>query len=507
MAAYLVGKDDECAAAWESAYRVSLEHDDAEGAARCAFWLAFFLMMRGQMSQAGGWLARANRLIEERALDCTARGYLCIPALLGALDSGDAAGAHDLALEATEIAARFDDADLRAFGTLGHGQALIAMGERSAGMARLDEVMVSVTAAEVGPITSGIVYCAVIIECMQLFDLPRASEWTDALSSWCDAQPDLVPYRGQCLVHRSQLQQAAGRWPDAITTAEAACRSLTDPPHPALGLAYYQEAELHRLVGSFDDAETAYRRASRNGHHPMPGLALLQLARGEVPAAAATITRALQEASNSVERPALLAAATEIFRAAGDVAGARSTADELATIAASSSSEVLNAMAAQASGAVLVTEGEPAAALVELRTAASTWQSLHMPYEAARAASLRGLACAALGDRMSAALEFDNAKEVFTELGAQPELERLAALASGLSDPPDPQATAGSRMLSAREREVLAEVAAGKTNREIAESLVISQHTVGRHVENIFTKLGVTSRAAATAYAYEHQIL
>ena len=130
-----------------------------------------------------------------------------------ALESGDAAAARDLAVAATNVGRRFGDADLCAFGTLGHGQALIALDDTAGGTARLDEAMVSVTAGEVGPIATGIVYCAVILECMQLFDLQRATEWTEALRSWCDDQPDLVPYRGQCLVHRSQLMQASGDWP------------------------------------------------------------------------------------------------------------------------------------------------------------------------------------------------------------------------------------------------------------------------------------------------------
>ena len=151
----------------------------------------------------------------------------------------------------------------------------------------------SVVGGEIGPVTTGIVYCAVILECMALYDMARASEWTAALSAWCDAHPGLVPSRGQCLVHRSQLQQIAGDWPTATTTAQAACLRLADPPHPALGLAHYQEAELHRLVGELDRADAAYRLASRFGHHPMPGLALLEVARGDMGAAVASIRRAL----------------------------------------------------------------------------------------------------------------------------------------------------------------------------------------------------------------------
>ena len=500
VSAYLVGEDDACMTAWEAAHRAGLEGGDQAEAARYAFWLAFCLMMRGQMAQAGGWLGRAGRLLADAQLDCAASGYLKIPELLGALEGGDPVKARDLAVEAAEIGDRFGDSDLRAFGTLAQGQGLLAMGDTDAGMARLDEVMVSVTAREVGPIASGIVYCAVVLECMNVFDLRRASEWTGALSAWCDAQPDLVPYRGQCLVHRSQLQQAAGDWPDAIETAVAACVRLTDPPHPALGLAYYHQAELHRLVGEFDRAEAGYRQANRHGRQPMPGLALLQLARGDAAAAAATIGRALQEPGHPSEQPALLAAAVDVLRAAGDLVGARTAADDLCSLAArSSSSEMLRALAGHARGAVLLSEGDPVAALHELRAAASAWRDLHMPYEGARTAVLVGLACAALGDRIAADLEFDNARDTFTSLGAVPDLQRLASLTGA----PD-AATAG---LSTRERQVLALLAAGKTNRDIAASLVISQHTVGRHVENIFAKLGVTSRAAATAYAYQHGLI
>ncbi len=508
VCAYLVGEDERCATAWEAAHRTALEAGDPADAARYAFWMAFCLMLRGQMAQAGGWLGRTERVIADANLDCAASGYLLIPELLGALEENPAA-ARDLAVRATALGERFDEPDLIALAILAHGQALLAMGDTATGVARLDEVMLSVTAGEVGSITSGIVYCAVILECMNLFDLARAAEWTGALGVWCDAQPGLVPYRGQCLVHRSQLLQATGDWPEAIKIAEAACVRLTDPPHPALGLAYYQEAELHRLVGAFDEAAIGYRRASRHGRQPMPGLALLKLDRGDQVAAEASILRALQERGAPLERPALLAAAVEILRATGDRAGARAAADELsATAARSSSSEMLRALANHASGSVLLREGDPAAALSELRAAADAWRALRMPYEGARTAVMVGLACAALGDRVAADLEFDNAAAAFTELGAAPDLQRLAGFTGGPIDVgATPTGSGGLPALSAREREVLALIAAGKTNRDIAAALVISQHTAGRHVENIFAKLGVTSRAAATAYAYKHDLL
>ena len=500
VAAYLIGEDDVCTHAWERAHRSALEAGDEATAARCAVLLSLCLFLKGQMATAGGWLARAERVLADAGLDCAASGYVLILRLLGALGTEPSLAA-DLAVRAAEVGMRSSDADLRALGVLGHGQALIAMGEVSEGVGRLDEVMVSVTSGEVGPVVTGIVYCAVIIECLRLYDIGRASEWTAALGDWCDAQPDLVPYRGQCLVHRSQLQQIAGRWSEAITTARAACRYLADPPHPAIGMAHYQEGELHRLRGDLDHAEADYREANRYGHDPVPGIALLELARGEAPSAVVTIGRALQEYYHQpLERPALLAAAVEIRRAAGDLDGARAAAEELAAVAAGGSSAVLRAMTADALGTVLAGEGHVVAALVELRTAAAAWRSLGMPYETARTAVAVGLACAAMGDGVAAALELGNARNAFVELGARPDVEHLDVLMGS-------DAHADRVSLSAREREVLAELAAGKTNREIAEILVISQHTVGRHVESIFAKLGVTSRAAATAYAYAHDLL
>ena len=400
MAAYLVGEDDICTHAWECAHRSALEANDGATAARCAVLLSLCLFLKGQMATAGGWLARAERVLADAGLDCAASGYVLILRLLGALGTEPSLAA-DLAVRAAEVGMRSGDTDLRALGILGHGQALIAMGEVAEGVGR-DEVMVSVASGEVGPVATGIVYCAVISECLRLHDIGRASEWTAALGDWCDAQPDLVPYRGQCLVHRSQLQQVVGRWSEAIATARAACRYLADPPHPAIGLAHYQEGELHRLRGDLDHAEADYRKANRYGHDPVPGIALLELARGEAPAAVVTIGRALQEYQQPLERPALLAAAVEIRRAAGDLGGARAAANELAAVAAGGSSAVLRAMAADALGTVLSGEGHEAAALVELRTAAAAWRSLGMPYETARTAVAVGLACAAMGDGVAA---------------------------------------------------------------------------------------------------------
>lgn len=500
IAAYLVGRDDESAQAWERAHLACLRLDNPGRAAQCGFWLGLALLLRGETARASGWLGRVGRLVENGELDCAARGYLLVPASLAACNSGDAAGAYALSTEAGKIAAQFGDKDLATFACLGQGQASIALGETARGVALLDEAMVSVTTGEVSPIPAGLVYCAVIETCMGVFDMRRAAEWTDALSGWCESQPDLVPYRGQCLVHRSQILQVHGEWPAATIEARRACERLSQPVHPALGLAVYQRAELHRLRGEFDEAEQAYRQASQCGREPVPGLALLRLAEGHVTAATAAIRRAVDESHDPLSRPTVLAAYVDIMVAVGDLAAARVAAEELSEIAGVIDAPFIHAIAAHAAGATLLAEGHAPAALAALRRASAGWRELEMPYEAARTRVHIGLACRALGDQETAALELDAARGAFDRLGARPDLARLAELA-GVGGPK----TAG--MLTVRECEVLRLVAAGKTNREIGAQLVLSEHTVARHLQNIFTKLGLSSRAAATAYAYQHGLV
>lgn len=504
VSSYLIGDDALSVAMWEAAHRRYSEANDFADAALCSFWLAFSLMMRGQTAQAGAWLGRAESMASSSAR-CRAGGYVLVPALLRALDAGEPERARELAAEAAAVARTFSDPDLAAFARLGDGQALMALGRAQSATVQFDAVMLSVSAGEVGPVVAGVVYCAVILEFMQSFDLGRAAEWTEALRCWCEEQPDLVPYRGQCLVHRSQLLQASGDWGSAYATAVAACDRLTEPPHPALGMARYQEAELHRLRGAFGEAADAYAQASAHGQDPMPGLALLELARGDVDVAAAGIRRAMKSATTGPRRPGLLAAAVDILREAGDIDGVRRASDELGAIADASPSEALRAMADEALGATLLSEGDAAGGLGLLRSAHTTWTNLQMPLETARTSVLLGLGCLSLGDRASAALEFANAASLFAFLGAEPDLERLRVLRRRAEGPPPD--TGSESDLTAREVEVLAHVAAGQTNREIATALTISRHTVGRHLENVFAKLGVNSRAAATAFAYEHGLL
>jgi DNA-binding NarL/FixJ family response regulator len=500
-AAYLTGRDEDYVALFERAFRERLKRGDPEGAALDGFWLVYGLMNRGEWARAGGWIGRARGAIDDGQRDCVARGYLSLPDALQALMAGQAEKAYTTFTEEREIGKRFADRDLIALAGFGQGQALIAMGRVTEGIAVLDEVMVGVTGGEASAIVAGLVYCGVIAACMETFDPRRAKEWTTALNHWCDSQPDLVPFRGQCLVHRAQIMRIHGAWVDALEELRYAFDRFTATGHPAVGDVLYEQAEVHRLRGDFGTAEQAYRQATQFGRDAQPGFALLRLAQGQIDRASAGIRRALDETGERSRRPRLLSAAVEIALESKDVEGARSAAAELAELAAERDVVLLNGMAAQASGTVLLTEGDAQGALSAARRAWSLWQELDAPYEAARARVVVGMACRSLGDEDAARMELDAARHVFESLSAAPDMARVESL-TGRRAP-----TKAGCGLTAREVEVLRMVATGKTNRAIAGDLFLSEKTVARHVSNIFTKLGLSSRAAATAYAYEHDLV
>jgi DNA-binding CsgD family transcriptional regulator len=499
VAAYMVGRDDDCEEAWIAAHQAWLRRGKAERAARSALWQALGLFFRGDLAPAAGWVARGERLLEDSGGDCVERAWLRMLAALPLLFEGDAETVYPSFVEAAEIAECFGDPDATMFARLGRGYALILQGRIDEGTRLLDEVMVAVTADEVSPMLAGIAYCQVIALCHAVFDLRRAREWTEALTRWCDSQPDLIPFRGNCLVHRCEIFQLQGAWTDALDSARRACEWLAGPPPwDALGSAYYQLAEIERLRGELAQAEKSYRRASLAGRDPEPGMSLLRLAQGRVDLALPAIHRALDEAQDPIARSRLLPACVEVMLEAEDVGAARAAADELVGIAARFDAPYLNALAAHASGAVSLAEGNPRAALTTLRTAQRSWRDLEAPHHAARVRVLIGVACREVGDGASAELEFEAARGVLEELGAAPDLARLARLAGS----PGPEGP-----LTRREREVLMLVAAGKTNRAIAGELSISEKTVARHVGNIFTKLRLSSRAEATAHAFKHGLV
>jgi DNA-binding CsgD family transcriptional regulator len=493
MSAYLIGRGDDYLRILERAHQAHLDSGERHRAVRCAFWLGFQLLLRGEVARATGWFARGQRLLEGES-ECAEQGYLLIPVVEQQIAVGELDAAYASAARAAEIGERCGDADLVVCTRHQLGKIRVQQGRVEEGLALLDEVMVAVTAGELSPLVTGLMYCAVIQACQAVYALGRAREWTAALTHWCE--PDVAAFTGTCRVHRAEVLQLHGDWQGALDEAQRA-RERSGASRGTVAAAFYQEAEVHRLRGAFAAAERAYRNASRDGFDPQPGLALLRLAEGSVDAAAAAIGRAHCATTGRLGRARLLPAGVEIMLAAGDPPGADAACGELEATARAFETDALAAMAAHARGAVQLAEGAAEAALSSLRRAFDLWQRAEAPYHAARARELIGLACRSLGDEEGAALELEAAAATYRSLGAAPDLARLASA----------QAAPVRHGLTKRELQVLRLVAAGDTNKAIAAELSLSERTVERHLSNIFTKLDLSTRTAAAAWAYEQGLV
>jgi len=501
-ASYLIGHDADADDLWARAHTECLGRGDASRAARCAFWLGLGLVLRGETARGGAWIGRAHQVLEEVTDQTAEHGYLLVPSGLQAMGGGDFSAAYSRFSQAIELADRFNDRDLLALARLGQGRTLVKGGETSRGLNLLDEAMVAITAGEIGAVVAGIVFCAVIETCRDAFDVRRAQEWTEAMTRWCATKPDLVAYRGHCSVYRAEVLRMHGEWDEALDEALQACDRLGTPPaHAAVGMAHYEVGELLRLRGEFEAAEEAYREANRAGHSPQPGLGLLNLSRGRIENARAALRHALEEATQPLDRARLLGAVVEADLAEEDVPSARASADELQAIAAGNDVPALHGAAGYAEGAVRLAEGVERGAAQILRETVDLWRRVGVPYEVARALVLLALSCRRLGDPDTAELDLDAACSGFARLGASTDLSAALALVESAGRP---DASAG---LSRRELEVLQLVTVGRTNREIAGELTLSEHTVRRHLQNIFAKLDLSSRAAATAYAFRHHLV
>lgn len=499
-AAYMLGRDGEYVAALERAHDARLQAGDLTGAARCTFWIGHSYLFRGQGSHAGGWFARGQRHLELHGSDCVERGYLLAPVWLQQLGRGDFDAGYRTAGEGADIGDRFGDADLAWLARDDQARALVGQGRIEEGLRLVDELLVVATSGELSPVVTGIVYCNTIAFCRDVYEFRHAWEWTDALARWCERQPEMVAHNGLCLVHRAESMLLRGAAGSALAEARRSADRFFEGVlnQFARGKAYYCQGEAHRHQGDFVLAEEAYREAASIGCDPQPGLALLRLAQGNAGAAAAAIRRAVGETTDPLRRAGMLPAYVTIMLAVGNMEMARAGCAELEAISRARGSDVLAAMAGHSRGALALAEEEPGAALPALRAALEVWQQLGAAYEAARVRVLIGLACRALGDEDTAALEFTAARTAFAGMGAKADETDAAALVGS--------GGGNAHGLTARELEVLRLVASGSSNRDIAGTLVISEHTVARHVQNIFAKLGVSSRTAAAAFAYANDL-
>jgi DNA-binding CsgD family transcriptional regulator len=495
-AAFLAGDADAAVRAWQHGYQERVTAGDGLGAVRCAFWIGLVLNLRGEGAVAGGWVARAQRILENEPDDVVEHGYLLIHEFYGHLSRGDLARAEETATRVVKAGRRFGNPDLVAEGLVSWGRIAIYRGRVQEGLALLDEAMVGISADEVSPVFAGVVYCTLIEGCQELADFARMSSWTVALSRWCEAQPGLAPFTGQCSLHRAQILRLHGAFDDALAEfSQAQHRAETGfRQSGAAAAALTERGDLLRICGRLSEAETAYRHSVELGFEPQPGLAMCWLARGRTAAAATAIRRLLSETHGPVRRSRLLPSAVEVLLVAGDLDEARRGSEELTEIGSAFGFAAPQAAAAYATAAVALAAGELTEALDAARAACQLWIGIAAPYETARARVVLAKALWALGDEESARSELSTARQVMVELGAAPvvrEIDQLLGrnLPGGLSE---------------RELEVLRLVAEGRSNPDIARALVLSHKTVARHLSNIFTKLDVSSRTAAAAYAHEH---
>jgi DNA-binding CsgD family transcriptional regulator len=494
-ACWWLSRSDEGIATRQRAYAGYMTAGEHLGAAWCAGRLCIEHFLRGEPALAAGWLMRAQRLLLDQP-ERVQHGYLAMVEANLSRARGDTGEAVARAERATQIGLRFGDPDLVAMGVNLKGQALIDAGRVAEGLALLDEAMTSVVAGELGPFYTGVVYCQVIEACLQLSDVARLREWNEAAKEWCDALPREAPFPAICRVNRAEAASLRGAWPEAEAEASRATRELRFNPRAA-ARAFYETGEIRRRTGDLAGAEAAFARAHELGLQPQPGLALLRLAQGKPDAALTALRVAVaDEPAGRPRRARLLAAQVEVALAAGDREAAWQASRELDEIAGRLGTPALAAAAATAGGALLLAEGDLPGALRRLRAACATWQELRLPYETAQARMLYGSGLRQAGSEEDALLELRAALAAFERLGAAGDAAKAAALLGGGQALP--------RGLTAREVEVLRLVAAGGTNREIAAALVISEHTVARHLQNIFAKLDVSSRSAATAFAFEH---
>ncbi len=495
-AAWWLGRLDECIAAREGAYVRYDELGERRRAGLCAVWLYEHYCFKARPAIAGGWLRRARHTLED-APDSVEYGALRLREAEAAHGRGELQASADAAREVVELGRRLRSPDLEAEALQTLGRVLIDAGDPTEGLATLDEAMLFAVEGRLRPYSTGKVYCSLISACEALGDLRRAAEWSEATTAWAEQHP-LAVFPGLCRVHLASSLRSRGEWEKAEEQAVRACAELATLNVTNAAAGYAEIGEIRRRIGDLDGAEDAFREAEQLNGQPQPGLALLRLAQGNVDAAVAIITRALDDITwDRLGRARLLPARAQVAIAATDLPGAAAALDELESIATEYASPALTAAALSTRGRVQLASNDRSAC-VTLRHAAECWQELGVPHEVATARMLQGAACARAGDHDGAAASFVTARALFEQLGATLDLLNLRDITSPILELP-----AG---LTAREAEVLRLVAAGLTNKQIAAELSLSEKTVARHLSNIFTKTNVSTRSAATAFAFQHDI-
>jgi LuxR family transcriptional regulator, maltose regulon positive regulatory protein len=489
----------------ERAYRLYLDRGDKGPAARIAAWLAAdCLLFRGEPAVASGWLQRAHSLIDdlEPSVD---HGWLAIHEghIAVSLDE-DTAKARQLARQAIELGRSFEAPELEMLGLGLEGRALVSDGELEEGMRRLDE---ATTVALQGG--ARLLYCVawaccyVISACERVRDYERAAQWCARVGDFC-GQHDIF-LLNTCRAHYASVLSWQGKWNEAETQLSAAVDGLRASRPPMVGDALARLGELRRRQGRVADAEELFSRSETHSL-TLLGRAALALDRGQPSEAAELAERYLRRypEPGRVERGAGLEVAVRAFTRMGELERAEDALEQLREIAARGRTRPLQAAVASAEGALAAARGDHDSARQSFEDALDILAAGDARFEAARVRLDLAAALKALGRSDQARREIETALACFQELGADGEADRAATLLGELrKTKAAPSEMAGTPLgnLSARELEVLGFVAIGLTNHEIASRLVLSEHTVNRHVANILRKLGLPSRAAASSLA------
>jgi DNA-binding CsgD family transcriptional regulator len=500
-ALWWLGRLDDCIAHRESAFHTYESIAAQRDAGLCAVWLYEHYCFKAQPAIASGWLQRARRALADDT-ECVEYGALALREAEAAHGQGRLDEAESAARSIVDLARRLRAADLEAEALQTLARVLIEQGHVQDGLAHFDEAMLFAIEGRLGAYSTGKVYCSLIGACEELGDLARAAEWTDATARWAGDHP-LAIFPGICRVHHANALTWRGELALAEQEATRACNELSTVHVPNAAAAFAEVGDIRRRLGDLDGAEVAFGRAAELCGRDCAGIALLRLAQGRVDAAQRVIEGCLHDAAGRpLARARVLPAHVQVCIAAGALDPANRSADELETIALEFGTPMLRAVALSSRGRVLLARHDADAAASRLRDALASWKALAVPYEVASTSTLLGQALREAGDDEGAQASFATAAALFDQIGARLDARLTRdSLAAGMTRPARP---AG---LSEREVEVLQLIAAGMTNKDIAADLVLSEKTVSRHLSNIFTKIGVSSRAAATAFAFDHQLV
>lgn len=482
-AAWWLGRVPESLALAEEAFQGFCEADRPEDAAMSALQLSLLWVTRGDLTIGTAWVHRARRILAD--LDpVPVHAYLAYLDAMLAMMNGDLPRWDDEIRRLTDLSRRFPEPAVQCLALVVRGLADLRRARSSQGFALLDEAMLPVLAGRLPAEWAGDVYCTVIHVCHELADFRRMEDWTRATEQWCHQFGNEAIYTGICRVHRIELRSVRGEWTDAEESIRRECADLAGGNPWVAGEGFYQLGELRRWRGDADGAREAYALARMSGIDPQPGAALLLLAQGQTGAARASLEASLA-GRDAVARVRLLRAMVEVTLACGDVPAAQTAADELRAAAATFGSAGFAAWSAHADGMLALAAADPASALTALRRAETAFRNDRQPHELARVLLLEARAFESAGDAASAAAASEQGRGILTRLGARVD---------------EPRASEADGPLTRREREVLALVAEGAGNREVASRLFISEKTVGRHLANVYLKIGVGTRTAAAAW-------